>query len=163
LYGVCQADLQCTMTQLLLTPFSGKPGYVFNPVFDTSRNEILHTHCVAPTTMHGIGGAAAPYILRTHLETNDGVSVQVLLPIGETVTVGKFDNARRFMVSTAEVTGNADSAEGCRTQIRTKVKDARKMLANFKSGVHRVTYYGDYVDAIERMGRLMGFEVIHEM
>ncbi|MDP2999753.1 MAG: hypothetical protein Q8N47_19855 [Bryobacterales bacterium] len=163
LYGVCQADLQCTMTQLLLTPFSGKPGYVFNPVFDTSRNEILHTHCVAPTTMHGVGGTAAPYILRTHLETNDGVSVQVLLPIGETVTVGKFDSARRFMVSTAEVTGNADSAEGCRTQIRTKVKDARKMLANFKGGVHRVTYYGDYVDAIERMGRLMGFEVIHEM
>jgi hypothetical protein len=37
------------------------------------------------------------------------------------------------------------------------------MLANFKGGVHRVTYYGDYVDAIERMGRLMGFEVTHEM
>ena len=163
LYGVCQADLQCTMTLLMLTPFSGKPGYVFNPVFDTSRNEILHTHCVAPTAMHGIGSPASPYVLRTHLETHDGVSVQVLMPIGETVTVGKFDNARRFMVSTAEVTGNVDSDEGCRTQIRTKVKDARKMLANFKGGVHRVTYYGDYVDPIERMGRLMGFEVTHEM
>ena len=163
LYGVCQADLQCTMTQLLLTPFSGKPGYVFNPVFDTSRNEILHTHCVAPTAMHGIGGAASPYILRTHLETHDGVSVQVLLPIGETVTVGKFEHARRFMISTAEVTGNVASEEGCRTQIRTKVKDARRMLANFKGGVHRVTYYGDYADPIEKMGRLMGFEVVQEM
>ncbi len=163
LYGVCQADLQCAMTQLLLTSFSGKPAFVFNPVFDTGRNEILHTHCVAPTRMHGIGGAASPYILRSHLETNSGVSVQVLLPIGETVTVSKFDDARRFMVSTAEVVANVDSDSGCRTQIRTRVKDAGKMLAHFKGGVHRVTVYGDYTDPIEKMGRLMGFEIVHEM
>jgi hypothetical protein len=163
LYGVCQADLQCAMTQLLLTPFSGKPGFLFNPVFDTSRNEILHTHCVAPTAMHGISGARSPYIVRDHLETHGGVSLQVLMPIGETVTVAKFDHARRFMVSTGTVTGNVNSESGCRTQIRTKVKDARRMLANFKSGVHRVSWYGDYTDAIDKMGRLMAFEVTHEM
>ncbi len=163
LYGVCQADLQCTMTQLMLTPLTGKPGYVFNPVFDTSRNEILHTHCVAPTAMQGIGGPHSPYIVRSHLETHDGVSLQVLMPIGEKVTVSKFEHPRRFMVSTAEVTGNVESDMGCRTQIRTRVKDARKMLANFKGGVHRVTYYGDYTDAIEKMGRLLGFEVVYEM
>jgi L-fucose isomerase-like protein len=163
LYGVCQADLQCAMTQLLLTPFSGKPGYLFNPVFDTSRNEILHTHCVAPTAMQGIGGARAPYIIRNHLETHAGVSLQVLLPIGETVTVVKFDHPRRFMISTGTVTGNVDSSSGCRTQIRTKVKDAGKMLAGFKSGVHRVSWYGDYTAAIEKMGRMLAFEVVHEM
>lgn len=163
LYGVCQADLQCTMTQLMLTPLTGKPGYVFNPVFDTSRNEIIHSHCVAPTAMQGIGGRQWPYIVRSHLETHDGVSLQVLMPIGETVTVSKFDHARRFMVSTAEATGNVESDMGCRTQIRTRVKDARRMLANFKAGVHRVTYYGDYTEAIEKMGRLMGFEVVYEM
>jgi len=163
LYGVCQADLQCTMTQLLLTSFSGKPGFVFNPVFDTSRSEILHTHCVAPTAMRGIGAPASPYILRSHLETHDGVSLQVLLPIGETMTVAKFDHPRRFMVSTAEVIGNVESESGCRTQIRTRVKNAGKMLANFKGGVHRVSFYGDYTGPIEKMGRLMGFEVVHEM
>ena len=162
-YGVCQADLQCAMTMLMLSAFSSKPGFISNPVFDTSRNEILHTHCTAATKMHGIGGAASPYILRSHLETNAGVSPQVLLPIGETVTVSKFDHARRFMVSTAEVVANTDSDSGCRTQIRTRVKDARKMLAQFKGGVHRVTIYGDYTDPIEKMGRLMGFEVVHEM
>ena len=163
LYGVCQADLQCTMTQLLLTSFSGKPGFLFNPVFDTSRNEILHTHCVAPTSMRGIGAPPSPYILRSHLEMQDGLSLQVLLPIGETMTVAKFDHPRRFMVSTAEVIGNVESDSGCRTQIRTRVKDAGKMLANFKAGVHRVSYYGDFRGPIQKMGRLMGFEVVHEM
>jgi hypothetical protein len=89
--------------------------------------------------------------------------LQVLLPIGETMTVAKFDHPRRFMVSTAEVIGNVESDSGCRTQIRTRVKDAGKMLANFKAGVHRVSYYGDYRGPIEKMGRLMGFEVVHEM
>jgi hypothetical protein len=162
LYGVCQADLQCAMTQLLLTSFSGKPGFVFNPVWDSSRNEIIQSHCVAPTAMHGIGGPRSPYILRSHLETNAGLSLQVLMPVGETVTVAKFDHPRRFMVSIAEAVANVHSDSGCRTQVRTRVKDADVMLANFKGGIHRVSFYGNYVPAITRMGRLMGFEVAQE-
>ena len=113
--------------------------------------------------MLGIGGPASPYIVRSHLETAAGVSLQVLMPIAETITVAKFENARRLMVSTGEVTGNVDSESGCRTQIRTRVKDARKMLAQFRTNVHRVIYYGDYTNVIEKMGRLMAFEIVHEM
>ncbi len=163
LFGVCQADLGCAMTQMLLTPFSGKPGYLFNVVIDTSRNEIVQSHCTAPTAMHGLGRPGAPYILRTHLETNDGAALQVLLPIGETVTVSRFLQPRRLAASTAEVIANVDSDSGCRTQIRTRVKDARKMLANFKGIVHRVTYYGDYTGPLEKMSRLMAFDLVHEM
>jgi len=163
MYGICQGELDCAMTQLLLTSFSGKPGYLANLVMDTGRNEIIHSHCTAPTTMLGIGGPASPYIIRSHLETADGVSLQVLMPIAETVTVAKFEHPRRLMVSTGEVTGNVDSESGCRTQIRTRVKDARKMLARFRTNVHRVIYYGDYTSSIEKMGRLMAFEVVHEM
>jgi len=163
LYGICQAELDCAMTELLLTPFSGKPGFLANLVMDTGRNEVIHSHCTAPTTMLGIGGPASPYIVRSHLETADGVSLQVLMPIAETVTVAKFEHARRLMISTGEVTGNVDSESGCRTQIRTRVKDARKMLAQFRTNVHRVVYYGDYTNVIEKMGRLMAFEIVHEM
>jgi len=37
------------------------------------------------------------------------------------------------------------------------------MLAQFRTNVHRVIYYGDYTSSIEKMGRLMAFEVVHEM
>ena len=163
LYGICQAEIDCAMTELLLTSFSGKPGFLANLVMDTGRNEVIHSHCTAPTAMLGIGGPASPYIVRSHLETAAGVSLQVLMPIAETITVAKFENARRLMVSTGEVTGNVDSESGCRTQIRTRVKDARKMLAQFRTNVHRVIYYGDYTSSIEKMGRLMAFEVVQEM
>jgi hypothetical protein len=161
-YGVCEGDLLSTTSQLLLTSFTGKPGFVTDPVFDTSRNEIIHAHCVSATAMQGLGGPASPYIIRSHMEDHKGVSMQVLVPIGDTVTVGKFLNPRRFAVSTGEVMGNVDSDRGCRTKFRTRVADARKMLEHFTGGLHRVVVYGDYVRPIEQMGRLMGFEVVRE-
>jgi L-fucose isomerase-like protein len=175
LYGVCECDLESTMTQLLVTSFSGKPGFVSDPVFDTSRNDVIHAHCVSATRLQGIGGEASPYIVRSHLEDHKGVSMQVLAPGGDAVTVAKFADPNRLLVSTGEATGNVDNPRGCRTKIRTRVKDARKLLEGWSAALntgpampgtrdllHRVVFYGDHVESIERLGRLMGFDVIHE-
>ena len=83
MYGVCEADFQSTMTQLLVTSFSGKPGFVSVPTFDTSRNEVIHAHCVAATCLRGLGGERSPYIVRTHMEDEKGVSIQVEMPVRE--------------------------------------------------------------------------------
>ncbi|MFB3828028.1 MAG: hypothetical protein ACE15B_14760 [Bryobacteraceae bacterium] len=163
LYGVCEGDLASTMTQLLITSYSGVPGFVSDPVFDLSRNEVIHAHCVSATKMKGPNGPAAPYILRNHLETNEGAVMQVLMPSGETITVARYTAPNRLLISTAEVTGAVESDRGCRTQIRTRVSNAEKWLNNYSAGLHRVIFYGDHVQAVERMGRLMGFEVAHEM
>ncbi|MEK7405385.1 MAG: hypothetical protein AAB225_09775 [Acidobacteriota bacterium] len=161
-YGVCEADLLSTMSQLLLTAFSGKPGFVSDPVFDTSRNEVIHAHCVSATAMLGVGGPGSPYIIRSHMEDNKGVSMQVLVPVADTVTVGKFLSATKFAISTGEALGNVDYARGCRTKFRTRVADARKMLEGFTGGLHRVVVYGDYLRPVEQMSRLMGFQVVRE-
>lgn len=175
-YGVCECDLESTMTQLLVTSFSGKPGFVSDPVFDTSRNEVIHAHCVSATAMAGIGQLAAPYRVRTHLEDHKGVSMQVLVDAKGPITCARFSGPTKFLVSTGEATGNVDDERGCRTKIRTRVGDARKFLRNYAmvnvSGVsptntrdllHRVIFYGDHVEMIERLGRLTGFQVIHEI
>jgi L-fucose isomerase-like protein len=162
MYGVCEGDVQSTMTQMLVTSYSGMPGFVTDPVFDLSRNEVIHAHCVAATKMKGIHGPSYPYILRDHLETAEGAVMQVLMPSNETITMARFVGADKFLVSTGEVTGVPDSDRGCRTQIRTRVADAEKMLQGYGNGLHRVIFYGDHVRAIERMGRLMGFQVIRE-
>lgn len=163
LYGVCECDLNSTMTQILVTSFSGKPGFVSDPVFDTSRNEVIHAHCVAATRMDGIGGAPSPYIVRSHLEDNKGVSLQVLMPSSGTVTVARFQGASSFLLSTGEVLGNVDSPRGCRSKIRTRVASARKFLENYGPGLHRVVFYGDHTLAIHRLSRLNGFKVVQEV
>ncbi len=163
LYGVCEADLLSTMTQLLVTSFCGKPGYVSDPVFDVSRNEVIHAHCVSATCLDGIGAPPSPYIIRSHMEDNKGVSLQVLAPASGRVTVAKFASPDRMLVSTGEVCGNVDDRRGCRTKIRTRVTDARKLLENYSSELHRVVFYGDYVDRIARLGRLLGYQTVSEI
>lgn len=175
LYGVCENDLDSAMTQLLVTSFSGKPGFVTDPVFDTSRNEVIHAHCVSATRLRGIHSEPSPYLVRSHLEDHKGASLQVLAPAGEPVTVARFAGPKKLLVSTGEAVGNVDDERGCRTKIRTKVTDARKLLAGWSAALntgpampgtrdllHRVLFYGDHVEAIERLGRLLGFQVVHE-
>ena len=146
----------------MITGYSGKPGFVSDPTFDTSRNEVIHAHCVAATRMWGIGGPACPYILRSHMEDNKGVSVQVEMPVHETITCAKFSDPKTLLISTAEVTGNIDGPRGCRTKMVTRVVDARKLVEGWSGGLHRVIFYGDQVEAVRRMGRLMGFKVVQE-
>lgn len=163
LYGVCEADLASTMTQILVTSYAGVPGFVTDPVFDVGRNEVIHAHCVSATKMKGPNGPSSPYVVRNHLETNEGAVLQVMMPVGETVTVARFAGPQKMLVTTGEVTGAEDSDRGCRTQVRTRVRDAEKWLENYSAGLHRVLFYGDQVKTIQRMGRLLGFEVVDEM
>lgn len=162
LYGVCEADLHSTMTQLLVTSYAGVPGFVSDPVFEASRNEVIHAHCVSATRMKGPSEPASPYIIRNHLETNEGAVLQVLMPAGETITVARFAEPTHMLVSTAEVIGPGDNHRGCRSQIRTRVPDADKWLHSYSSGLHRVVFYGDHVRTIEMLGRMLGYRVTRE-
>ena len=162
LYGVCEADLHSTMTQLLVTSYTGVPGFVSDPVFDVSRNEVIHAHCVSATKMKGPSGPASPYIIRNHLETDEGAVLQVLMPAGETITVARFAEPAHMLVSTAEVLGPGDNHRGCRTQIRTRVADVDKWLHSYTAGLHRVIFYGDHVRTIEMLGRMMAYRVTRE-
>ncbi|MBI4877580.1 MAG: hypothetical protein HY822_23360 [Acidobacteria bacterium] len=163
LFGVCECDLNSTMTQLLVTSLSDMPGFVSDPVFDTSRNEVIHAHCVAATALSGLKGPKSPYIVRSHLEDNKGVSMQVLAPSSGPVTVARFAGARKFLISTGEAIGTVDNPRGCRTKIRTRVSNARKFLETYSAGLHRVVFYGDHVAPIERFSRLTGVQVLHEL
>jgi hypothetical protein len=163
MYGVCEADVQSTMTQILVSSYAGVPGFVSDPVFDVSVNEVIHAHCVSATKMKGPSGPASPYIIRNHLETNEGAVLQVLMPAGETITVARFADPSHMLVSTAEVIGPGDDQRGCRSQIRTRVADASRWLYNYSSGLHRVIFYGDHVRTIEMLGRMLAFRVTNEL
>lgn len=163
MFGVCECDLNSTMTQMLITSLSGMPGFVSDPVFDTSRNEVIHAHCVAATAMAGLKAAKSPYILRSHLEDNKGVSMQVLAPASGPVTVARFSGAGELLYSAAEAIGNVDNPRGCRTKIRTRVSDARKFLESYGAALHRVVFYGDHNAAVRRFARLNGLKITYEV
>jgi L-fucose isomerase-like protein len=163
LYGVCEADIASTMTQMMVTSYARVPGFVSDPVFDLTHNEVIHAHCVSATRMKGISEPPSPYIIRNHLETNEGAVLQVLMPVNEPVTVARLSGPSRMLITTGLVTGTVDADRGCRSKIRTRVADAEAWLNNYSAGLHRVVFYGNHLKDIQRMGKLMGFEVANEM
>ena len=163
LYGVCEADLQSTFTQMLFTYYAGKPGFVSDPVIDTKTNTVIHAHCVCATRLDGWEQPASPYIVRSHMEDNKGVSMQVQWRVGAPVTVAKLADAGTLLVSTAKVSATPDLPRGCRTKVATQVPDSARMLMNYSGELHRVLFYGDHLRAAHQMGHLLGLKVVEEV
>jgi L-fucose isomerase-like protein len=162
LTGVCEADMDSTLTQLMLTYAFGVPGFVSDPVIDTSNNTVIHAHCVSATRMDGPSGPRAPYIIRSHLEDNKGASLQVKMRIGQVITMAKLVHLDTMLVSTGTIADTPDVDRGCRTKITTKVADARKVLRHYTGGLHRVIAYGDRMAALDDLATLIGLKVVQE-
>ena len=164
LVGACEADLLSTVTMMLMTSLTGRPGYISDPVIDTSKNQIIYAHCVAPSKAFGPAGPSNPYYLRSHSEDRKGASVRSLLPLGEMTTTLKFDAARREVIfHQGRTVANIDEDKACRTKLAAEVKDVDKLLSEWdRWGWHRVTFYGDLRRPLQTISALAGFKVIEE-
>ena len=158
--AACEADLNSLMTMLVFRYLADVPSFITDPVIDTADNSVIHAHCVAPTKMDGRNRER--FIIRNHSESRTGVSLQVKMREGQRVTVAKFADLNRMLISTGTIIGNPDLDRACRTKVKVRVRNARRMLRTFSGGLHRVLAYGDHVEAISDLCRLLGIEVVEE-
>jgi hypothetical protein len=164
LVGACEADLQSTVTMLLVSELTGRPGYISDPVIDTSKNQIIYAHCVAPSKVFGPKGASNPYHIRDHSEDRKGAAVRSLMPLGEMTTTLRFNPiTREVVIHQAKTVENVDEDKACRTKLAAEVRDVDKLLTEWdRWGWHRVTFYGDLKRPIETASALLGIKVIWE-
>jgi L-fucose isomerase-like protein len=163
--GVCEADVDSTLTQLLIRYLTGRPGYVSDPVIDTATGQIVYAHCVATNRVFGQHGLANPYVIRSHAEDGKGASVQSLLPLGHPITTLKVSAAHdAFAIHTGRTVANVEDDKACRTKLAAEV-DAQRILDNYHSelfGWHRVTCYGEYRKPFVDLATLYGLDVLEE-
>jgi L-fucose isomerase-like protein len=163
--GACEADQRSTMTKLLMTYLTGRPGYISDPVIDTSKNQIIYAHCVAPTRMFGPKGPANPYHIRNHSEDRKGACNRSLFPLGEMTTTLEFDHLKKQVIFHQGVTvENVDEDKACRTKLAVEIKGDIQKLFNYwdQWSWHRVTFFGDLKKPVYNIAALMGFEVVQE-
>ncbi|MBM4154755.1 MAG: hypothetical protein FJ221_06960 [Lentisphaerae bacterium] len=151
--GGCEADALSALTMAVMGAVTGRPGYISDPVIDTSKSAIVYAHCVAMTKPFGPGGPASPYFIRSHSEDRKGACVQSILPVGHmTTTLEISPQAKQVLVHRAKTIGNNDSDLACRTKLEAQVKGSlEKLTEEWRPGWHRVTFYGDlspHVDAL---------------
>jgi L-fucose isomerase-like protein len=163
--GVCEADLDSTLTQLLIRYLTGRPGYVSDPVIDTATGQIVYAHCVATNRAFGPHGLANPYVIRSHAEDGKGASVQSLLPLGHPITTLKVSAEHKaFAIHTGRSVANVEDDKACRTKLAAEV-DAQRILDQYHSelfGWHRVTCYGEYRKPFIDLATLYGLHVFEE-
>jgi len=142
--GICESDLQCAMTHIIMQGLSGRPGFISDPTVDESNNSIILAHCLGTTKMNGPDGQAAPYKLRTVMERREGVVPQVFMQKSQKVTQAKLVGTDFMPYFTGEIIDAPDIERGCRTKITVRVDgDIEKLWKNWTSGLHRQTCYGD--------------------
>jgi len=143
---------------------SGRPGYISDPVVNTSKNQIIYVHCVAPTKVFGPSGPTNPYHIRSHSEDRKGACVRSLMPLDEMTTTILFEPTRKEMIiHQGKTVENVDEDKACRTKLAAEVADARKLLTEWdRWGWHRVTFYGDLRNQVENLCTLMGIKVVQE-
>jgi len=164
--GLCEADLDSTITQLMMRYLTGRPGYVSDPVIDTATSQVIYAHCLASNRVFGPQELSNPYIIRSHSEDRKGASVQSLMPLGETVTTIKINTTEKAMsIHQGRTVANVEEDKACRTKLAAEV-NAEKILENWNKeanwGWHRVTFYGDWRKQAVNVATLLGIRVFEE-
>ena len=77
LIGGCECDVRSAATMVIGTTLTqGRPGYISDPVIDTSKRQIIYAHCVAHNKAFGPEGKTNPFEILTHSEDRQGASVR---------------------------------------------------------------------------------------
>jgi hypothetical protein len=157
----CEADLFGAMSLMMTSYLLDRPGYMNDPVPETAKNTLIAAHCVSGTRLNGFDKPPAPYILRDHSESSLGVSVQVLWPVGQPITLVRFTGPGEMIIDTGTVVSNIDTppAGGCRTSVEIKmdnIEDCRDVR-----GFHQVVTLGNHRRELEGFCELYGIKHIH--
>ncbi len=161
-YG-CEAAVGPAVSLMLTSYLFDRPGFMNDPVPETVKNVLIASHCVSGTRIYGLDRPQehAPYILRSHSESNLGVSTQVLWPVGQPVTLVQFFKPDALYLDTGIVTGNVNTppAGGCRTSVEIQmddIEDSRDVL-----GFHQVVFLGNHRRDVEAFCQMYGINVVH--
>lgn len=166
LIGACECDLRSTATMVAMTLLTqGRPGYISDPVMDSSKRQIIYAHCVASNRVFGPQGEANPFQILTHSEDRQGASLRSLLPLGHMTTTVEFAPERKeILFHQGKAVANDPDDRACRTKLAAEpVGDIEKLFTEWdRWGWHRVTYYGDLKQPVFGLAAALGWKVTEE-
>jgi hypothetical protein len=165
LVGACEADLVSTVTMIAVQHLVGRPGYISDPVIDTSKRQIIYAHCVATTKPFGPSGPSNPFEILTHSEDRKGAAVRSFLPQGYMTTTLEIHPGRReILCHRAKAVDNVVIDRACRTKLAGEVVgDIEKLFTYWDLyGWHRVTFYGDLRDPVKELAAALKFRFVEE-
>ncbi len=166
LIGACECDVNSTATMVAGTILTkGRPGFISDPVIDTSKGQIIYAHCVASNKVFGPSGNTNPFSIMTHSEDRQGASVRSYLPENYiTTTLEIHSDKKEILFHQALAVANDPDDRACRTKLCAEpLGDIEKLFTQWdKWGWHRVTFYGDLKEPVFALADILGYKVVEE-
>lgn len=165
LIGACEADLLSSVTMIAMKHLVNRPGYISDPVLDTSKRQIIYAHCVAPTKMFGPTGDSNAFEILTHSEDRRGASVRSFLPTGYIVSTLEIHPGRKeILFHRGRAQENIVNDRACRTKLACEViGDIEKLFTYWDIyGWHRVTFYGDLREPVRELASALKLNFVEE-
>jgi hypothetical protein len=166
LVGACECDTRSTATMLAFSILTqGRPGYISDPVIDTSKRQIIYAHCVASNKVFGPQGRSNPFTIMTHSEDRQGASVRSMLPVGYmTTTLEILPEHKEILFHQGKAVDNNPDDRACRTKLCAEpLGDIEKLFSMWdRWGWHRVTFYGDLKKPVYALADHIGWRVVEE-
>ncbi len=159
--ATCEADIHAVMSHELCLKLLGKPGFQQDPVPNTVDNTFIGAHCVCATRIFGFDKAPAKFILRSHAESDLGVSLQVIWPEGTGVTVMEMIEPGKMILGQGKVLRNYETppAGGCRTSVDLEL-DGPEDVRDTK-GFHQLFIAGKHVRDFQAYAQMYGIATEH--
>ncbi len=165
-YGICESDMDSTVSFLFGLYLTNRQGFVSNHTFDIANQQITYMHCVAPNKLYGVNGPSTPYEIVFHGETHYlGASPCVKFPIGENVTTIKISVfKKKISIRQGRIIDNVVDEKGCVSKMLVK-SNVEKIMKNYdweSFGWHRVTFIGDWKEIFIIGAKILGLEIIED-
>ncbi len=158
----CQADLNATLTLMLVQQLFDKPGFQQNASMETEKNHYFGAHCTCASKLSGTTGPSEPYILMSHAEAGWGCVPRVLWRVGQEVTLAQYLSGKtpQMYLYSGQVVGCPDIPRtgGCRTNVEMTVNEVDD-VCNVK-GMHQIVFYGNYARELRIFCQLNGIKVV---
>jgi len=158
----CQADLNATLTLMLVQQLFDRPGFQQNASMDTEKNHYVGAHCTCPSKLAGAEGPSEPYILMSHAEAGWGCVPRVLWRAGQDVTLTQYLSGQtpRMHIYSGTVVGcpPIPPTGGCRTNVEMTINEVDDVCD--VKGMHQTIFYGNYAKQLRTFCQLCGIEVV---
>jgi len=159
--AACEAVVDASLAFTLVSNLLDRPGFMQDPVPETEKNTFIGAHCTSPTRLNGLSAEPEPFILRSHSESDIGVSMQILWKPEQEVTIMQFAGPKRMIVGSGKVVRNLDTppAGGCRTSVELLIDgppDTRDT-----EGFHQLFLYGNHVRKLKAYCQMYGIVTEH--
>lgn len=156
----CEADLESTLTMMIVSFLTGEPCWMANPArIDVVKNTITLAHCTVATGMITDLSKSA---LISHFESGKGVSIRGLLRKTR-VTLARLGGKglRRMLIATGKIVrSDMRDPNLCRTQVEVKLDGNVQDFIEKSLGNHQILAYGDLKPLLKDFCVFKGIEPI---